>query len=228
MERIRLICATRLSREGFFEKAALGRSFSALYSKLPRVQLRLFADNQAGLAEVYNVAIDEARDQGVILVFLHDDLHLIDFFWHERLRQAVDRFDLLGLVGNRRRLSGQPSWCFTDERGSWDLPVNLSGAIGHGDGFPCRIDRYGEAGQECKLLDGVFLAVHSRVLNRHALRFDPRFAFHFYDVDFCRQAEAKGVRMGTVAIPAIHQSGGNFSSDSWRDGLTLYREKWGD
>jgi len=72
-----------------------------------------------------------------ILVFVHDDVYLCDFFWRGRLREAVERFDIVGLAGNRRRMPRQPSWLFTDVRFNWDEREYLSGAIGHGQGFPC-------------------------------------------------------------------------------------------
>jgi GT2 family glycosyltransferase len=52
-------------------------------------------------------------------------------------------------------------------------------------------------GEEVKLLDGVMMAIRSQNLIARDLRFDARFHFHFYDLDFCCQAEIKGIRMGT-------------------------------
>ena len=72
------------------------------------------------------------------------------------------------------------------------------------------------------------MAARRRTLIENGLCFDERFDFHFYDLDFCRQAEAKGVTMGTAAIDVIHQSYGNYSTDSWRAGYAKYLEKWGD
>jgi len=58
--------------------------------------------------------------------------------------------------------------------------------------------------------------------------FDPRFDFHFYDMDFCRTARKAGLRLGTWPICLTHQSGGNFASDAWKEKCRLYREKWPD
>jgi hypothetical protein len=41
------------------------------------------------------------------------------------------------------------------------------------------------------------LAARSNTLAEKGLRFDPLFDFHFYDLDFCRQAELRKLRMGT-------------------------------
>ena len=78
------------------------------------------------------------------------------------------------------------------------------------------------------MLDGVFLAVRCGTLLDRGVRFDERFAFDFYDIDFCRSAEAAGLRMGTWPIAITHTSVGKFGSPVWRAGLQAYREKWGD
>jgi GT2 family glycosyltransferase len=225
--RIRVVCATRKDREEFYSSTALGRSLSL--RRPPGVEIRLFPQNSQGLAAVYNAAIAEALQQDLALLFVHDDVHLCDFHWAERLLGGLAAFDILGLAGNRRRIAGQPGWCFTDERLTRDGRENLSGIMGHGAGpGPECIDDFGPAGLSVKLLDGVFLAVRSATLRASSLRFDERFAFHFYDLDFCRQAERAGLRMGTWPIAIVHQSGGGFGGEAWRQGYARYLEKWGE
>lgn len=226
---IRLVCATREpSVEDFYNKTALGRSLAHWHRNLPRLRLQLFPGNREGLPLVYNKAIDVVTGDEEILVFLHDDLHLIELFWADELRRAVGEFDIVGLAGNRRRLPRQPSWAFVDENLTWDQPEQLSGSVGHGNGFPAPVTHYGPAPQACRLLDGLMLAARGSVLQKHGLRFDERFQFHFYDLDFCRQAEQLGLSMGTWEIAVIHESGGGVGSESWRAGLADYFDKWGD
>jgi GT2 family glycosyltransferase len=107
---------------------------------------------------------------------------------------------------------------------------NLSGVLGHGEGFPNlkELSIYGEPCQECKLLDGVLLAVRSQTLIEHDLWFDPRFKFDFYDLDFCRQAEERGLTMGTWALSIIHASAGQLGSPSWRAAYDDYLEKYAE
>ena len=125
--------------------------------------------------------------------------------------------------------SGQTSWCFVDDQGSREDAQNLSGIIGLGEGFPCKkVSVYGAPQQECKLLDGVMLIVDSATLVRTHLRFDPRFDFHFYDLDFCRQAELRGLRMGTCQISLIHASESNFTGQSWETNCDAYLAKYGE
>jgi len=229
-EKIRLVCATRYSTEDFFARSALGRSVP-LYSTFPKrqpIELRLFKSNTEGLPTVYNIAIEEARTDPAILIFIHDDVYLSDYYWADHLHQGLKAFDIVGLAGNRRRVPGQSSWMYVDDHFTKDHFDNLSGVLGHGEGFPNlrELSVYGEPGQEVKLLDGVWIAVRSETLHRADLAFDTRFRFDFYDMDFCRQAEVRGIRMGTWAISTIHASAGKLGGDAWREAYQLYLSKY--
>lgn len=228
MEKVRFVCATRASAEDFATKTALGKSL-ALYHFYPFVELKLAANNSKGLPELYNQAIDEARDDPAVLVFIHDDVHLSDFYWADQLFNGLEYFQILGVAGNKRRVPKQPAWCFLDTDFKRDHGDNLSGVVGHGSGFPCEsFNVFGPPCQEVKLLDGVLLAARSSTLIDRQIRFDPAFPFHFYDLDFCRQAELHGAKMGTWSLSVIHESHGNFDSPSWRQGYANYLAKYGD
>jgi hypothetical protein len=90
-----------------------------------------------------------------------------------------------------------------------------------------RLDWFGPSPSTVKLLDGVFIAAQAGRLQESTVRFDPRFAYHFYDLDFCRQCEAAGLTMGTWPLSVSHASFGSWSG-SWQDSCALYRQKWGE
>lgn len=223
--KIRIVCATRATPEGFAAETALGRSL-ALY-RFPFVELRLFANNSAGLPQVYNTALRESVGDPAILVFIHDDIHLLDFFWPERIVGGLNTFDIIGLAGNKRRVPHQPSWMFLDDKFTRDAPENLSGVVSHGTGWPAQgISYYGAPGVEVKIMDGLMLAAHSETLRSRGVFFDETFDFHFYDLDFCRQAESRNLRMGTWPIQVMHESAGAFGSPGWHQGYARYFGKW--
>ena len=225
--KIRLVIATRENESDFFEKTATGRSLS-LY-KYPFLEIRLFPNNTTGLPSQYNIAISESINDPAILVFIHDDVHMIDYFWVNQILDALDQFDVVGLAGNKRRVAKQPAWAFIDNKFTWDNSENLSGVVGHGKGFPpANLAIFGPPRQEVKLLDGLMLITDSITLVQNDIRFDEQFDFHFYDLDFCRQIEQKGLKMGTWSISVIHESGGNFGSEGWSRGYKKYIEKWKD
>ena len=224
-QKIRFVVATRHTRESFFTKTALGKSL-ALHP-FSWIGLDLFASNNDGLPKVYNRSIENSKNNPAVLVFAHDDIHLLDFFWADHLVNALEQFDIVGIVGNKKRIPNQPGWCFIDDNFTLDKSENFSGVIGHGIDFPPRILKvFGPPWQEVKLLDGLFLACHSETLKQKSLQFDEQFDFHFYDLDFCRQAEEKNLKMGTCNISIVHQSSGNFKSPQWEVAKNKYFAKW--
>ena len=79
-----------------------------------------------------------------------------------------------------------------------------------------------------KLLDGVMLAVRSETLIDKDLRFDARFKFHFYDMDFLSASRGEGIRMGTWAISLVHASAGMLGVEPWRAAYLDYLAKYGE
>lgn len=234
MSGITIVSATKEPQQSFSTNTALGRTLSISYPRYD-ISTRIFYNNKIGLSELYNTVInDPTVDKDEILLFLHDDVFLPDFFWFKRAVSALKIFDLIGVAGNKRRIPNQPAWCFTDvrleppERGVvWDDFGNLSGIVGQGDSFPCKLSIFGVQSMRCKLLDGVLLGAKKSVFVDNDIRFDEQFKFHFYDMDICRQFESAGLKIGTADISVIHESPGNFGSPSWQAGYNRYLEKWG-
>ncbi|MGF6296511.1 glycosyltransferase [Paraburkholderia youngii] len=229
-KRVRFVCATRGSQQQFMAETALGRSLG-LYSSAMReedVQISLTINNTQGLPAIYNAAIEAAATDPAILVFVHDDVWLADFFWQQRIHEALDHFNLVGIAGNKRRVPGQPAWHSTTLSLEPDAE-HLSGSAGRGRGMPCdEVDLYGPSEQECKLLDGLMLIADSETLLARGVRFDERFAFDFYDLDFCRQAELAGLRIGTWSLSVIHEGGHRYGTQSWLEGYVRYLQKYGE
>lgn len=225
--KFRLICATRETREQFTAKTALGRSLQLF--PFPFIELRLFPENSTGLPKLYNIALKEAESDPAILIFIHDDVQLLDVFWPTHIVQGLDVFDVVGVVGNKRRLPAQPSWCFKDTQ--WNLDehdVYLSGIVAHGSSWPAtNVSFYGPTFERVKLLDGLLIACRSETLIANKLFFDEDFDFHFYDMDFCRQAEVLNLRLGTWSISTLHASEGQLNQASWRSAYAKYLDKWG-
>lgn len=222
-----IVTATRVAPNPFVESTPLGRSMRRL-SFDTRLQARPTFNNIAGLPEVYNRQIREENRENFLL-FVHDDVWIDDCFVYDRVLEGLEAFDVIGLAGSTRRVSHQPAWRFTSPDPF--IPEDrryLSGVVADGGQPWGKPSRYGPPGLECRMLDGVFLAARCKTLLDAEVRFDERFAFDFYDMDFCRSAEAANLSMGTWPIAVTHTSGGKFGSGSWRAGLAIYRQKWGD
>ncbi|HEX5355554.1 MAG TPA: glycosyltransferase [Aquabacterium sp.] len=220
---IDIVSATRLSPRDFWAKSALGKSLTRL-TQDKRVRARIAFSNRKGLPEIYNSRIN-APDAQDVLLFVHDDVWLDDAQLVDRLLEGLERYDVIGVAGNRRRVPFQPAWLFLDMQFTWDT-ANLSGAVGHGQQAHGQISAFGDTPADCELLDGVFLAARTHTLRSRSVAFDQRFKFHMYDMDFCRTARQQGLRLGTWPIAITHQSEGAFATPSWSEQLRAYLEKW--
>ena len=230
-----LVSATRHSQPDFERSAWLAASLRRAASVWP-LRLRLFANNTQGLPLCYNQAIDEAADDDV-LVFVHDDVYLDDWMLGQHLTTALAQFDVVGVAGNTRCQPRQLAWhCLPPVPRAdgkqvvreWDTP-HLSGFVAHGTPLKSKVQVYGPVPQPVALLDGVLLTARAGRLRAAGVRFDSRFDFHFYDLDFCRSASAAGLTLGTWPLAITHAStGGGIRSASWQAGAAQYLKKWRD
>lgn len=224
--RIHIISATRLNAQNFWEKSALGQSMYA-YQKHPKISFHIYFENTTGLSEIYNNHIIY-KNRHDILLFIHDDVWMDSEKWIENVAAGLAVFDIIGVAGNRRLSPSQPAWTFRalDANGfHWDTN-HLSGAVAHGKCANGAVMQYGIFPARCLALDGVLIAARCRDLLRANVHFDPQFSFDFYDLDFCRHAATRGLRMGTWGIPITHQSGGNFGTARWHESYQRYLKKW--
>ena len=226
--KVNVISATKLSADGFWQTSALGLSLRRLDPHDDRIVAHITFENRLGLPEIYNSRIvEDTGSDGDIVVFIHDDVWINDNFFVDRVIEGLRRFDVIGVAGNRRRVHG-PAWAFVDTDLTWDDTDNLTGSIGSGNAPFSPILYFGYAPAECQLLDGVFLAARRSTLLKHGTSFDPRFHFHFYDLDFCRSSKRKGLRLGTWPISLTHQKTvGGFGTAEWLHAYDVYIEKWG-
>lgn len=227
--RIHLVVASKHDHDNFWDKSLLSASLAkAQHNRL--LTWHIEYSNSKGLPEVYNQALDSLDKSIDIIIFVHDDVEFTDSNWWVSVVEGLRRFDIIGVAGNTRRIPGQPAWLFRSIEGGqfiWDHPW-LSGSIRHGSQSNAPEMIFGPAPRECELLDGVFLAVNMRAVKSERVRFDSRFAFHFYDMDFCRSAKANGLSLGTWPVALLHVSAGSFGSPSWLGMWAHYRAKWGE
>lgn len=223
---VHVVAATQLPEDAFWRGSALGQSLTYHLARDPRLKPRIAFENKRGLPEIFNAAIEETGDDE-ILIFMHDDVWLdqLDGL-ADIIHAGLNEFDVIGVAGNRRRVPNQPAWGFLDLRFTPDTSGQLSGRIAHGPDPFGPTSYFGAMPAPCELLDGVFLATQKSRLARQRVRFDPKFDFHFYDLDFCRSARKAGLRLGTWKLALTHQSKGNYFSSAWINTYKKYLRKW--
>lgn len=243
MKLTRLVASTKLSQRDFWNRSLLGRSLLAFPEELrPELWIRFDNTGRWGLSEIYNRALESCPDDKHLL-FVHDDVFLHDAFLQHRIAEGLGRAEVIGLAGSLGSDLSQPSWGLGfDERlkpVGWQKGegLRLSGAVSHISRYhdPAfemgvlpkpNLSLYGAMPARCDLLDGLFLAVHGVVARDWGVRFDETLRFHLYDLDFCRTARSKGLRLSTWPILVSHGSGGNFDSEEFRAAARLYLDKW--
>ena len=228
-----VVTATRCSQAEFPRETLLGRSLPGV-GQLTPLALRGFFENSRPLGACYNEVIEQAGVDDT-LIFMHDDVYLNDWMLGWRVQEALLHFDVVGVVGNRRRQPGQETWYMQPSQivdgvrtmTTFDSAY-LSGAIAHGSPEQWQLSNYGPVPQPVQLIDGVFMAAKAGRLKETGVRFDAGLGFHLYDLYFCRSAIEAGLKIGTWPIALTHASGGgSVQSDAWTASAAMYLAKWG-
>lgn len=222
---VEVVSATRYSEADFWEKSALGLSLKRHLKQDARLSAHISFENTRGLSQVFNDRIEQANKDAT-LIFIHDDVWIDEPNFADVVHKGLEKFDVIGIAGNKRRLPNQPAWAFVDLNFTWDDKANLSGQVAHSKDAFGKLEIFGEAPAACELLDGVFLAAKKSSLIKAKVKFDQQFDFHFYDLDFCRTATQAGLSLGTWLIKLTHQSAGAFGTPQWREKHQKYINKW--
>jgi len=182
------------------------------------------ANNTDPLPIVYNDAIDDFILSDWI-VFVHDDVIIEAPEAIERqLYNLGTNFDVVGLAGTREAKLQKPAL--------WHLMSNRKhhrGAVAHlceptGTKF---MTSFGSYPDRVILIDGVFMAVKTEVLQK--VRFDETnpAGFHFYDLDFSMACHKAGFKIGVGDITITHASPGlKEFTDEWNNGQEWFLNKW--
>jgi GT2 family glycosyltransferase len=212
-------------REPFFVSCTTGvKEQSRLWPALLRLgigEYRFIENNRRGLPACYNEALAEFAGRDQILVFVHDDVTVADTFVREKLNQAMNAFNIVGLVG---------ASCFSlnvpNDRYPWGVwpAEHRSGSVEHEIPQGAVWSSFGPTPRRCVILDGLFLAID--MLRIGNVRFDERFDFHLYDLDFCLTAHLAGLVLGTTNIYVNHASIGDFQAASYQQASQWFRQKW--
>lgn len=177
--------------------------------------------NQFSLTELYNKALDESKNDIVILI--HDDIEFNTNKWGKIIVKLFDKnptFGIIGLAGADHLEDG--IW--------WKNKVNTYGQVYHTNEDRSKkwLSSFsGDLGnklQDVVAVDGVFIAVHKdRIVNK----FDESYeGFHFYDIPFCFSNYLDGVDVGvTTKIKITHFSVGPIS-ENWKISKTQFEEQF--
>jgi len=180
-------------------------------------------NNKTSIAKVYNSYIDTYKNEDCILVLAHDDVLITDKNWLTKIKQGLDKYDVVGLAGGSDATIRQPClWHIMCPRDTH------SGTVGHTIDNKTFKTHFGKPGRVL-LLDGLFLAFNPKKIAAAGVRFDESCPakFHFYDIDFSLQCNKAKLKLGTFNIDVIHASPGlkSYTKD-WLDGQDWFINKF--
>tara|TARA_R100000951_G_scaffold8193_1_gene7432 strand:+ start:6175 stop:6855 length:681 start_codon:yes stop_codon:yes gene_type:complete len=214
--------------KGKFEDSLLSQSkhLQVLCEKNRENRAHLFTvdNNTQPLAKVYNAAVKEISRRGECntVVFMHDDVTINCSDLDTRIDEALDKFDVIGVAGNRTAEIKSPAL--------WHLmttPDKLAGAAAHIKGDTYQITSFGPLNVRALMIDGVFIAARLDKLPDKPFDESCPAGFHFYDLDFSLNCNANKLKLGVWDIPIIHASPGLAEiTQEWRDGEKWFLSKW--
>lgn len=188
----------------------IANHYRALCGREPHEVIKV--DNPRSLAEGYNRGIDMSC--GDIVIFSHDDIEFLEpASWLSRLKRHLEDFDLVGLAGTTKLTSA--AWAQAGPPYTFGQVAELGGDMAPFRVLLCAVPAPVIGGMQA--LDGLFLAVRRKVLER--VRFDASTfdGFHLYDIDFSFSVHRAGFNMAVAAdLPVLHQSQGHFDQ-KWRE-----------
>jgi hypothetical protein len=233
MNKLVIVSCTQKSKKEF-ENTPLGISISKLKTLQQIDDTHIFYDNKDGISKCYNKAISHWKGKDTTLLFVHDDLYLLDMFLRDKLDQSLQKYDVVGVVGAnefnmKKGLNGpfkKIAWHLCNaninKRGGCYHPIkNKSESL-----IECNYLRFG-AGTvgDCIVLDGLFIAAN--VDNIKDVKFDEKFQWDFYDLSFCLDCYLRGAKIGTSPIAIHHCSHGDgILKDSYKEAQKIFIDKY--
>jgi len=180
------------------------RLHSSYYDCIPTYE------NKDGLCKVYNRYLEQYSDDYECIIFVHDDVFIDSVSFVDTIKLLfANNYSVVGLAGGSNLKIKKP--CL------WHLLTNKntqSGIVSHylrefnspGAYVPTI---FGQTPKPVVLLDGLFLALNTKDIKKHNIKFDENIAgFHHYDLKFSIDCYLKGLKLTTAPIHVIHESPG--------------------
>lgn len=191
-----------------------------------KIELKLKHNNtKVGLSQYYNECIDTYANVCDYMIFVHDDVEFINMDLAYQIEKGMEKFDVLGVAGCiSPQIKNQNLWHLMADR------KNLRGFAGHtweGTGNELLLTVFGPSPSRVAIIDGVFIAINSKRVLETNTRFDEKFMFHHYDMDFSMSCNMNKLKIGTWPILLDHSSPGlrEFTKD-WNESNEYFKNKW--
>ena len=168
------------------------------------------------------IAKEVGKDDYVI--FVHDDVFFKDVLSTiKSILNGFEKYDIIGCVGSYRFAPWLPVWVVDKRACRGELLQGQGKRVGQTSFSKVK---YGNPGSVV-VIDGFLMAVKGSVFEK--IKFDERFGFHLYDMDFCLQSFFQGFKIGVVDMGEVfHESLGDYGSMEWVNEVHKFILKWRD
>jgi hypothetical protein len=172
------------------------------------------------LAEGYNRGIAKARAQ--FLILSHDDIRILSPHFAARVRDHLERFDLIGVAGTKRLVGG--AWSLAGYPYNFQLVISPSPI--HDKLYLCIQGDGDLIVSDIQGLDGLFLATHTEIARKIGFDAETFDHFHLYDLDFTFAAFLAGYRLAVCRdLLIVHESHGSFN-EIWLKYKRRFEDKY--
>lgn len=185
----------------------------------------LYNNTKIGLSEYYNKIINDPENLYYKYIILcHHDISLRYANLATCLKDGLDRFDIIGVAGGINPV--------VKEKNLWHWMMNREdyrGIAAHSSGKDNMfMTSFGPFPDRVAVLDGVFLAFETEKIHNSKARFDEKFKWHHYDIDFSLTCNKNKLRLGVWPVFVYHESPGlrDINDIEWNRSNEYFRQKW--
>jgi len=217
-----MVCSASKKKQG--ELTNLQKCWTIFNERFEVVPF-LIKENKESLPFIYNWAISKALEEDVdALLLIHDDV-ILECDPLPKLERLFDQFDLVGVAGaSQIEIKSPALWHLMGGYNS----TNLHGAVAHGNADRKYMTSFGVYPHRAILIDGVFMALNRKVMNKMRFDEDNPAPFDFYDLNFSMDCHKAGLKVGVGDVLITHESPGltEFTED-WKKGEKYFISKYG-
>lgn len=201
--------------------AGLSATLAQAFGNQPYEIIRI--PDARSMCQGYNEGI--RRSCGSRLIFCHDDIEILSEDFVSRLDASFDLFDVFGLIGTTRLITGH--WSASGR-------PDVHGAIvqpdpDNADGCILQLmSSVRKPVRNAQALDGVFIACWRNAAEQ--LRWDETniSGFHVYDIDFSFRAHLAGLRVGIATDLLIYHASLGKADDNWKQAVLAFEKRYAD
>jgi GT2 family glycosyltransferase len=191
-----------------------------------KIELNLKHNNtKMGLSEYYNQCLDEYSNMYDYIILCHDDVEFINIDLAFQVSKALEVYDVIGVAGSiNPQIKDKNLWHLMSDR------KDLRGLAGHSweqTNNEMVVTSFGPTPSRVAIIDGVFMAINAKKISKTKTRFDEKFMFHHYDIDFSLQCNRDRLKIGVWPILLDHSSPGlREFNKNWEESNLYFKNKW--